>query len=272
VPSGYRADVTPLPTPLPPARSWMPDPAPDPYPETSPSAQRADTIVWKPAHDAAAEPEPEEEPDAEREVASDSATIAPSGDDYWDTPISYYRAGEDDELEPPAPPERPVASSRDEAAVAERLYARTRVAPEQAGATEVVAPPVEPEFPREGPSPSPPFVERARMRRRARYLRALKEIQLRDIGGFALELYRFSELRPELMAAKLRGASVTDNELRALEHGLDERSTIRELREAGIGGACEHCGAVHGASDRYCATCGEPLGPPPDEPDSHGRS
>jgi hypothetical protein len=264
MPSGYRADVTPVPAPLPPARSWMPEPAPDPYPETSPSAQRADTIVWKPAHDAAAEPEPEPEPSPEPEEDEKP--------DYWDTPISYYRAGEDDELGPPAPPERPVASPRDEAAVAERLYARTRVAPEHAGGTEVVTPPVAPEFPREGPSPSPRFVERARMRRRARYLRALKEIQLRDIGGFALELYRFSELRPELMAAKLRGASVTDTELRALEHGLDERSTIRELREAGIGGACEHCGAVHGSSDRYCATCGEPLGPPPDEPDSHGRS
>lgn len=257
----------------------MPEPAPEPYPEVSPSAQRADTIVWRPAHDVAAEPEPppepeedpEDEPDAEPASASDTATIAPSGDDYWDTPISYYRAGEDDELEPPAPAERPVASRGDEAAVAERLYAWARPAPEQAAQTEAVAPPVEPELPREGPSPSPRFVERARMRRRARYLRALKEIQLRDIGGFALELYRFSELRPELMAAKLRGASVTDTELRALEHGLDERSTIRELREAGIGGACEHCGAVHGSSDRYCATCGEPLGPPPDEPDSHGR-
>jgi hypothetical protein len=97
------------------------------------------------------------------------------------------------------------------------------------------------------------------MRRRARYLRALREIQLRDIGGFALELYRVGEQRPELMEAKLRGASATDEELRGLERALDGGARIRELREAGIGGACDSCGAVHGSSDRFCATCGERL-------------
>ncbi len=34
---------------------------------------------------------------------------------------------------------------------------------------------------------------------------------------------------------------------------------LRELREAGIGGACPECGAVYGSADRFCASCGEPL-------------
>jgi uncharacterized OB-fold protein len=34
---------------------------------------------------------------------------------------------------------------------------------------------------------------------------------------------------------------------------------IAELRQAGIGGACSNCGAVHGSADRYCAWCGNPL-------------
>ena len=34
---------------------------------------------------------------------------------------------------------------------------------------------------------------------------------------------------------------------------------MRELREPGIGGACENCGAVYGSQDRFCATCGDPL-------------
>jgi hypothetical protein len=97
------------------------------------------------------------------------------------------------------------------------------------------------------------------MRRRVRYLRALREIQLRDIGGLALELHRFGKRRPELLEAKIAGAAVTDMELRTLERVLDEGSSIRELREAGIGGACDNCGAVHGSTDRFCSTCGSSL-------------
>jgi hypothetical protein len=101
--------------------------------------------------------------------------------------------------------------------------------------------------------------ERARIRRRTRYLRKLRELQLRDIGGFVLELHRFGRERPELLAAKLAGAADTDQELGALEHALDERRPLRELREPGIGGACAACGTVHGSHDRYCAWCGRRL-------------
>ena len=97
------------------------------------------------------------------------------------------------------------------------------------------------------------------MRRRARYLRRLREIQLRDLGGFVLELNRFGRERPDLVAAKLRAAAGTDEELRALEIALDGRASLREVREAGIGGACAECGAVFGSADRFCASCGAPL-------------
>jgi hypothetical protein len=106
------------------------------------------------------------------------------------------------------------------------------------------------------------------MRRRARYLRRLREIQLRDIGGFVLELHRFGRERADLVQAKVAWAAHTDAELRRLERALLEHQPIRELREAGIGGACTHCGAVHGSQDRFCSTCGEPLvddEPRPDE-------
>jgi hypothetical protein len=105
----------------------------------------------------------------------------------------------------------------------------------------------------------PGFLARGRMRRRLRYLRRLREIQLRDIGGFVLELHRFDRERPDLLAAKVEATAQTDAELRALEHALDEGHAMREIREPGIGGACENCGAVHGSQDRYCSTCGEPL-------------
>jgi hypothetical protein len=97
------------------------------------------------------------------------------------------------------------------------------------------------------------------MRRRARYLRQLREVQLRDIGGFMLELQRLGREQPDLVQAKLSGAASTDSELRALERALGDEQPLRELREAGIGGACPGCRAVHGSSDRYCASCGEPV-------------
>jgi hypothetical protein len=97
------------------------------------------------------------------------------------------------------------------------------------------------------------------MRRRARYLRQLRELQLRDIGGFVLEQHRFGRERPELVQDKVTSAALTDRELRALEQALGEHGPTRELREPGIGGACFNCGAVHGSRDRYCAACGTPL-------------
>jgi hypothetical protein len=121
----------------------------------------------------------------------------------------------------------------------------------------------EPEPERE-PEPEPArsprgFVLRGRTRRRARYLRQLREMQLRDIGGFVLELHRFGRERPDLLQAKLASAEAVDRELRALERKLGERTPIRELREPGLGGACPDCGAVHGSADRFCASCGERL-------------
>jgi ribosomal protein L37E len=109
------------------------------------------------------------------------------------------------------------------------------------------------------PSPASGFLSRGRIRRRARYLRQLREVQLRDIGGFLVELQRFGRERPDLVRAKVSGAAATDRELRTLERALAERTPLREIREPGIGGACHRCGAVHGSADRYCASCGAPL-------------
>jgi len=97
------------------------------------------------------------------------------------------------------------------------------------------------------------------MRRRARYLRALREVQFRDIGGFMVELQRFGRERPDLVRRKVEWAANSDVELRALEQALNGHSPLREIREPGIGGACPACGAVHGSRDRFCSTCGEPL-------------
>ena len=103
------------------------------------------------------------------------------------------------------------------------------------------------------------LVARSRLRRRARYLRRLRELQLRDLGGFVVELHRFGRERPDLISAKVQAAAGTDRELHALERTLGDERSAMELREPGIGGACAECGTVHGSADRYCSWCGRKL-------------
>jgi hypothetical protein len=101
--------------------------------------------------------------------------------------------------------------------------------------------------------------ERSRIRRRLRYLRKLRELQLHDLGGFLLEQARIGRENPQVVQTKLDSAVETDRELRALQGALEERRGLREVREPGIGGSCPACGTVHGSGDRYCSWCGQKL-------------
>jgi len=98
------------------------------------------------------------------------------------------------------------------------------------------------------------------MRRRLRYLRKLRELQARDLGGLVFDLRRFERKRDDLVTQKLDQIRACDDELRALEIALDERRVLRDVREPGIGGTCPRCFAIHGSTDRFCASCGAALG------------
>lgn len=74
-----------------------------------------------------------------------------------------------------------------------------------------------------------------------------------------LEQHRQGRSRPEITEAKVREVAQLDRELRGLECALREGQPLRELREAGVGGACADCGTVHGSSDRFCSWCGRRL-------------
>jgi hypothetical protein len=106
----------------------------------------------------------------------------------------------------------------------------------------------------------PGFRARGRMRRRLRYLRKLRELQVRDLGGLVFDLRRFERKRDDLVAQKIDQVRACDDELHALELALDERRDLRDVREAGIGGTCPRCFAIHGSADRFCANCGAALG------------
>jgi hypothetical protein len=101
----------------------------------------------------------------------------------------------------------------------------------------------------------PSFRHRGRLRRRLRYLRRIRELGFRDLGGLVFDQHRFSQANEELVRGKVNALTAVDQELRALERALDDRRPITELREPGIS-VCPRCGGLHGSEARYCPSCG----------------
>jgi hypothetical protein len=129
-------------------------------------------------------------------------------------------------------------------------------------AAELAAVEADPSLPA-GAVPAPPeapsFRNRGRLRRRLRYLRRVRELALRDLGGLVFDLDRFGRERPDLVRLKLDGLASIDGELRALEVALDDVHDVEELQEPGIS-ACAKCGSLHGSEARFCPACGTPVG------------
>jgi hypothetical protein len=109
----------------------------------------------------------------------------------------------------------------------------------------------------------PSSARRGRLRRRLRYLRAVREILLRDIGGFYYEAQRSDEgVEPHrrLLDAKAGRLARLDEEVRELESRLAETRPETLLRQPGLGGTCPQCGELHGSDARFCWRCGTQLG------------
>jgi uncharacterized OB-fold protein len=92
-----------------------------------------------------------------------------------------------------------------------------------------------------------------------RYLRQLRDLQLRDLGGFVFDLYRFGEKRDHLVREKLDAVIAADKERHALEELLAEHRRTHEIRQPGIGGTCPTCGDFHATDANFCARCGTDL-------------
>jgi zinc-ribbon domain len=106
--------------------------------------------------------------------------------------------------------------------------------------------------------PKPTFRNRGRLRRRLRFLRRVRELGYRDLGGLVFDQHRFSRPNEELVRGKVAALASVDAELRALEGALGERRDIVELREPGIS-ACPRCGTLHASDARFCPSCGLAL-------------
>ena len=112
----------------------------------------------------------------------------------------------------------------------------------------------------------PASARRGKLRRRLRYLRHVRELLLRDLGGFTYEVHRTAGGTPQdthrrLSEAKAKRISALDEEVGALEARLGDPHVETVLREAGIGGTCPECGELHASDARFCSRCGTPLDP-----------
>jgi ribosomal protein L40E len=107
----------------------------------------------------------------------------------------------------------------------------------------------------------PSFRDRGRLRRRLRYLRRVRELGFRDLGGLVFDQHKFNRQNIELVRGKVAALDAVDRELRAIERVLDERRDIIELREPGVA-ACPRCGALHGSDARFCPQCGTQFSGP----------
>ena len=101
----------------------------------------------------------------------------------------------------------------------------------------------------------PGFRARGQLRRRLRYLRRVRELGLRDVGGLVFDLDRFGRTRDDLVRAKLDALAAIDAELGSLAAALDDDASFEQLREIGIA-ACPACGALLPSESRFCSACG----------------
>ena len=101
----------------------------------------------------------------------------------------------------------------------------------------------------------PGWRERGRLRRRLAYLREVRELGYRDLGGLVFDQHRFQRPNDGLVHGKVLAIDAVDRELRAIEQALHARRLVTELALPGLS-ACQRCGALHGSDARYCPQCG----------------
>jgi len=185
----------------------------------------------------------------------------PSSDD---APTQQIEAVAPPPVEPPATPAASAPTTIDVTSRNPAAVAPTQPAPSEPAviptSTDAAAPATAETAVAEPAPRRPGFRARGRMRRRLRYLRKLRELQARDLGGLVFDLRRFRRERDDLIAQKIDQIRACDDELHALELALDERRDLRDMREPGIGGTCPRCFAVFGSADKFCANCGAAFG------------
>jgi NADH pyrophosphatase NudC (nudix superfamily) len=102
------------------------------------------------------------------------------------------------------------------------------------------------------------FMQRARLRRRMRFLRRRRELALRELGSFVVKCQRDDPPGEAPLGEKIAAITAIDEEIATLARALDLREEVAVLREPGIA-SCEQCSTLHDSVARFCPNCGRPT-------------
>ena len=143
----------------------------------------------------------------------------------------------------------------------------------------------------EGPAP-PPEPDSARLQRERRELTDQREIELRDVGGLAVEMVRRDRWNPDLLVSRAHEVLRLEQRMHELDSLLVAEATVRSFPNVAyckcgsplVPGVhfcghcgrpapttppvltCAHCGQPLPADVNFCAFCGNPAGAEDYEP------
>jgi hypothetical protein len=89
------------------------------------------------------------------------------------------------------------------------------------------------------------------VRRREQLAKEFAELQY-DLGGLAYEMAIRDHIRLDVLVRRAARLQEIDAELGEVER-------LGRLEDAGAGGSCRGCGALHGRGAFYCWKCGSKL-------------
>jgi hypothetical protein len=191
---------------------------------------------------------PEQQAAANRNEIPDATVILPPAPSQAEPqtmiiPAEVAASGEPFPTPPPPinpqpQPDQPLAPASHDGAVAEAPAAPLAAAPQRPG-----------------------FRERGRLRRRLRYLKQVRELGYRDLGGLVFDQHRFERGDEALVEGKVLAIETLDREIRALEEVLQLQTPYVELFIPGVS-ACARCGTLHGSDAHFCPHCGLAFGGP----------
>jgi predicted nucleic acid-binding Zn ribbon protein len=95
------------------------------------------------------------------------------------------------------------------------------------------------------------------LRRERREIVKAREERIRDLGGLALEMYRRSDFRDQLLVEQCREIVALEQRLRELD------SMLEAVANAGRAPSTCECGAPVPWGSHFCANCGRPVGGEP---------
>jgi hypothetical protein len=109
------------------------------------------------------------------------------------------------------------------------------------------------------PAPPPPEPDPVRLRRERRSLARQREIEMRDVGGLAVEMVRRDRWKPELLISRAGEVLTVEQRMHELDSLLAAEVAARNFPNVAH---CK-CGAPLPPGVHFCSHCGRPAATAP---------